>query len=59
MCDRQAGWQAKAQYGSYLIDPEGEGAIPVRAADERGLQLPDAEIKEGALGPNADQLRIH
>jgi hypothetical protein len=30
MCGRKAGWQAKAQYGSYLIDPEGEGAIPVR-----------------------------
>lgn len=34
ICGRQAGWQAKAQYGSYLIDPVGEVAIPVRAADE-------------------------
>lgn len=34
MCGRQASWQAKAQYGSYLIDPVGEVAIPVRAADE-------------------------
>lgn len=50
ICGRQAGWQAKARYGSYLIDPEWEGAIPVRAADEQGL-LPDAGIKEGALGP--------
>ncbi len=34
MCGRQPGWQAKAQYGSHLIELGGEVAIPVRAADE-------------------------